>query len=788
MVALSYRHILHGSDIRDIKKYIPPSPNVSTILLLTHSCLSLAALYKMPTTIHSARAQIPYRQLNPDEFRLLRIRPSCFGTNLQCDLFHASLDKPPPFEALSYVWGAPNPPSTLLCAGAHVPITKNLYEALCHFRDTSRSRIVWADALCINQTDNAEKSQQVARMREIYTKCERLLVWFGAPAPGVAENALKALKRFRGLFEKHADERMLRVLLVHEEAGAYMDEWEKRVLGELDVDRVLDKYWKALAAFFGCPWFSRVWIVQEAISAPGGSAPKMTLSYGDADFDWLTVAIVSGGLVAMRLVGRITKYMEDTDLNAFPWQLIVLMQKEREYNYFAAGFDVKDGSSQAVEFTRNCMLQAVAGVPNSALTEGTTPLLHQDRTRLQLNITLGESYEPGANFGNARNMTVGGIHSRFWAFLRLALGLNSTDPRDKIYAMLGLLEQDLRSEPVLQPDYTKSVVDLYTDVTRYFIEKEFCLDIWERTYDQPDQEGMGVPNLPSWVVDWSRRSILEPFHPTYADWGAGGTVLGGHVWTNHRPIISSDGRRLKLKAHFAGVIQWHVPPESEFDFSREDALAAQFGSGTSSLARDLLREFSRYRDCLIRAKTLETGLPPAVQHPDMAPPSKDVQYRITDESLYEAFWRTLICDLDLQGRKPDSSYAEVYECFCRFHDTWNGSFDFLGTAAAPHAYNEYQRFRRRYRFYGRERRFFTTSMKLMGWAPKRSQVGDHAVVFPGARLPYIIRWKGDAYELIGPAYVHGLMESLGTQSIDDILSSRASRIPSLNPACDIWLK
>jgi hypothetical protein len=139
-----------------------------------------------------------------------------------------------------------------------------------------------------------------------------------------------------------------------------------------------------------------------------------------------------------------------------------------------------------------------------------------------------------------------------------------------------------------------------------------------------------------------------------------------------------------------------------------------------------------------------------------APPSKGVKYRITYQSLDEAFWRTLICEFDLQGRKPDSSCAEMHECVRRFHDTWNDSEQFLDSALAPHTYEEYQRLSRRYEFYGREKRFFSTSMEFVGWVPKRSQVGDHAFVFPGAKLFYIIRWEVDTYELISPAYVHGL--------------------------------
>ena len=70
----------------------------------------------------------------------------------------------------------------------------------------------------------------------------------------------------------------------------------------------------------------------------------------------------------------------------------------------------------------------------------------------------------------------------------------------------------------------------------------------------------------------------------------------------------------------------------------------------------------------------------------------------------------------------------------------------------------------------------------MGWATRRAQVGDHVAVIARTRCPYVFREVGDGYELIGPAYVHGLMRSseIGTES-------RAADIDLIDPAKDIWL-
>lgn len=41
------------------------------------------------------------------------------------------------------------------------------------------SRLLWADAVCINQADDAERGSQVGMMGRIYGQAARTLVWLG---------------------------------------------------------------------------------------------------------------------------------------------------------------------------------------------------------------------------------------------------------------------------------------------------------------------------------------------------------------------------------------------------------------------------------------------------------------------------------------------------------------------------------------------------------------------------------------------------------------------------------
>jgi hypothetical protein len=63
-----------------------------------------------------------------------------------------------------------------------LPITENLYTALLHLRDRSFERIIWIDAVCINQGDMEEKERQIQLLPKIYSYANRVIVWLGERA------------------------------------------------------------------------------------------------------------------------------------------------------------------------------------------------------------------------------------------------------------------------------------------------------------------------------------------------------------------------------------------------------------------------------------------------------------------------------------------------------------------------------------------------------------------------------------------------------------------------------
>lgn len=58
---------------------------------------------------------------------------------------------------------------------------ENLWWALYHLRHTTDVRILWIDAICINQYDITERNHQVAHMSRIYTNAQQVVIWLGLP-------------------------------------------------------------------------------------------------------------------------------------------------------------------------------------------------------------------------------------------------------------------------------------------------------------------------------------------------------------------------------------------------------------------------------------------------------------------------------------------------------------------------------------------------------------------------------------------------------------------------------
>jgi hypothetical protein len=143
-------------------------------------------------------------------------------------------------------------------------VTESLHSTLKRLR-TSKSRLLWADAACINQDDSAEKSQQVRLMQRIYSSVSLVVVDLGEEA----ENSALALPVFEALARKD------------QSCVPNVSQAKMQGLGPADA---VDYAWDAFKDVLRRPWFRRIWVVQEFVSAR-----RIRMACGSWDINWETM-------------------------------------------------------------------------------------------------------------------------------------------------------------------------------------------------------------------------------------------------------------------------------------------------------------------------------------------------------------------------------------------------------------------------------------------------------------------------------------------------------------------
>jgi hypothetical protein len=126
-------------------------------------------------------SQSIYEPLTENEIRLVQLHPGSKKEPIHCSLTTHLQVRAPSYEALSYVWGSQEQPAEITLEQKAFKITKNLEQALLQLRSADNDRILWIDALVINQSDLAERNIQVQQMRTIYASASTVLMWLGQP-------------------------------------------------------------------------------------------------------------------------------------------------------------------------------------------------------------------------------------------------------------------------------------------------------------------------------------------------------------------------------------------------------------------------------------------------------------------------------------------------------------------------------------------------------------------------------------------------------------------------------
>ncbi|CAI0651342.1 unnamed protein product [Colletotrichum noveboracense] len=127
--------------------------------------------------------------------RLLRLLKG-HASPICCELFEVQIDErccDIPYEALSYVWGSSHLTHQIEVNGKELQVTVNLYIALYHLRLLDADRVLWVDAVCIDQNNHKERDHQVQQMGDIYRQARQVVVWLG--------EATKQSDAFMGLLQ-----------------------------------------------------------------------------------------------------------------------------------------------------------------------------------------------------------------------------------------------------------------------------------------------------------------------------------------------------------------------------------------------------------------------------------------------------------------------------------------------------------------------------------------------------------------------------------------------------------
>jgi hypothetical protein len=190
-------------------------------------------------------------------FRLLQLLQGN-GPVIECRLYQAYLDGTDtiPYDALSYTWGALEKTATVIVNGKTFDVTENLYSAFRHLRSKNQDRILWADAICINQSDDKERGHQVQQMRDIYSQAEEVVIWLGH-ATNQTNILMDSLRRL----EKYAS--------MHEHRDWDVKQWTT-FWTSIPQDPTY-KLAEGLDLLLRRPWFRRVWILQEVAKAKRAS-------------------------------------------------------------------------------------------------------------------------------------------------------------------------------------------------------------------------------------------------------------------------------------------------------------------------------------------------------------------------------------------------------------------------------------------------------------------------------------------------------------------------------------
>ncbi|KAK0935077.1 hypothetical protein LTR29_013315 [Friedmanniomyces endolithicus] len=242
----------------------------------------------VPTTWTNSSPKQPrytYDSLGESDIRLLKLLPGSWNEEICCTIFTANAhDHLPHYEAVSYTWGDPFGPrkyirivgsttrSGRLSTSFLMRVSEGSFDALRRLRPNQGgvARTLWMDAVCVNQSDIAERNAQVQKMKSIFSDAQRVLVYVGE----AANDSAVLLESVRDSTLARSSQNPAIVTSSNDEPTRIGDS----MLHGPFVDNPMRR---SLEAFLLRRWFSRIWVVQEVLLAK-----QATLICGEDEAPW----------------------------------------------------------------------------------------------------------------------------------------------------------------------------------------------------------------------------------------------------------------------------------------------------------------------------------------------------------------------------------------------------------------------------------------------------------------------------------------------------------------------
>jgi hypothetical protein len=310
---------------------------------------------------------------------------------------------------------------------------------------------------------------------------------------------------------------------------------------------------------------------------------------------------------------------------------------------------------------------------------------------------------------------------------------NATNPRDKVFALLGLACD--AQDKVLDPDYNSATNQIYAKTARYLLLRDRSIRILHYA-------GIGFPrvlqDLPSWVPDWSVENRIGRL----GHFGGFQEIAGYRASGNSIPQIQTGPtpESLIMTGYLVDTVEQIGPVRTAAALGNRPKNEKSYKVNAATWmdeSRAMLDSLNPQR-----AMWVQTPYP-------------------TGETLQSAYWRTLIGNfIGAPATSKDEAHYLSWLVFIpkllRSNPTidWPKmrgaeSFDLACSTATA------------------EKRFITTRKGLMGLSSPGTRQGDRIAIFLGGATPFIVRenpdvrGRGRTYTLVSEAYVHGLMNGEG---------------------------